>query len=1101
MSLRPPSTSPSPSPGPHDAPTRGSRQSMGPSARGTPGLAPASPRPGMGGAGARPTSELLGGAGMFQTPEAEALDLWFENLQNYETTLEDMAAASLDVNFKEELSAIEQWFKVLSEAERTAALYSLLQHSTQVQIRFFITVLQQMARSDPMTALLSPAMGGSMQSQMEAKLASLPASPTTRSFAPGARQSLALDPATVASATAGNAFLSPDSAAGPAQDAAATLAQQRAKLKAVTQRIASPLPSLPALVSEQQQQQQQQDAGANRPKSTEFSGTLGSPRPEATNNANNTVTAGDSWASMVNTPLMPMFGGKERGVPQSLDAASNKLNDWTKTPPPAVPRMGDPTVHRRNAKASAGHDNGNMETMEGMAQRGGMRSASGALGGGGGGGGNWGGRSPGLPGGRFGEHDGLVSNQNQNQQNQNPNGMQLPSAGLGGFGMPLGSPGLGLGMPNGGLGGMPLNFNMLSAMGISPEAQLLAAQMAASGFGQGAWMGMPQGPHSAAAGMGGGNMGMNNRRGPASGRPNPPKSASSAGRGPDSAGTKGEEEVDPALLADVPAWLRSLRLHKYTPNFEGMKWQDMVMMDEAALEANGVAALGARRKMLKTFELVRKKMGMEAPGALAGYVCKRYLQSVWSRSRFPLPPGPKPKSLVGNMFDIPVKSAWLTYTKWGETYGSDILHAEALGQHIIVLNSLEDAVEILERRASNYSDRPGFPMLELAGLVDFNAVLLPHSELWQRHRRVFQQSFRQDAIAAYEPIEMKKIHQLLKGLLESPGDLRMHVRTVAAAIILRVVYGYDVLPKNDHLMLIVEKAVEHGAQTVLPGAALVNTIPALKYIPPWFPGAGFHQRAAEVKQLAYQMQNTTFDFVRKNMEAGTGESSLLGDLLEANDARGGSAEYETILKGVSATAYAAGAETTVSSVMTFFYAMATNPEVQWKAQAEIDAVIGPERLPEPSDRSSLPYVEALYREVMRWRPVLPLGLPHTSTEDDIYKGFFIPKGSLVFANIWAMTQNADTYKNPDVFHPERYLDDQGRLNDDDTVLAFGFGRRVCVGRHFARATVWLIIASVLAAMNITKAKDAEGNDIEIEGKYTDGATRCVSEAHSMPHHE
>ncbi len=90
---------------------------------------------------------------------AEAIDQWFENLQNYEATLEEMAAASLDVNFKEELSAIEQWFRVLSEAERTAALYSLLQHSTQVQIRFFITVLQQMARSDPMTALLSPSVG------------------------------------------------------------------------------------------------------------------------------------------------------------------------------------------------------------------------------------------------------------------------------------------------------------------------------------------------------------------------------------------------------------------------------------------------------------------------------------------------------------------------------------------------------------------------------------------------------------------------------------------------------------------------------------------------------------------------------------------------------------------------------------------------------------------------------------------------------------------------------------------------------------------------------------------------------------------------------
>ena len=78
-------------------------------------------------------------------------------------------------------------------------------------------------------------------------------------------------------------------------------------------------------------------------------------------------------------------------------------------------------------------------------------------------------------------------------------------------------------------------------------------------------------------------------------------------------GDKGEDDVDPALLEDVPAWLRSLRLHKYTPNFEGMHWRDMVVMDEAQLEAKGVAALGARRKMLKTFEVVRKKMGIEGP--------------------------------------------------------------------------------------------------------------------------------------------------------------------------------------------------------------------------------------------------------------------------------------------------------------------------------------------------------------------------------------------------------------------------------------------------------------------------------------------------------
>jgi hypothetical protein len=82
---------------------------------------------------------------------------WLVDIDQYETTLDEMAAATLDQDFKDELSAIEQWFRVLSEAERTAALYALLQQTTQVQIRFFIMVLQQMAKSHPMSGVLSPA--------------------------------------------------------------------------------------------------------------------------------------------------------------------------------------------------------------------------------------------------------------------------------------------------------------------------------------------------------------------------------------------------------------------------------------------------------------------------------------------------------------------------------------------------------------------------------------------------------------------------------------------------------------------------------------------------------------------------------------------------------------------------------------------------------------------------------------------------------------------------------------------------------------------------------------------------------------------------------
>jgi len=553
---------------------------------------------------------------MFQTPEAEALDQWFENLQNYEATLEDMAAASLDVNFKEELSAIEQWFKVLSEAERTAALYSLLQHSTQVQIRFFITVLQQMARSDPMTALLSPAMGGSMQSQMEAKLASikspglksgLPASPTTRNFTPGNRQSLILDNS--------SNFLSPDSAANPSgqnDSAAATLAQQRAKLKAsnASHRISAPVlasaggdsraswgPSQLSQVSEQSAPAQEIIVNVSRPKSTEFSGTIGTPRT-------NEPVASDSWASMVTTPLIPMFKKETRPPPPANDPPKS---DWQSNSGPGVPRMGDPTIHRRNAKNQNNHggdgngmydDNGN--PVQQNAGRGGRPGGNNA---------GWTGRSPGHNNGnqpnRFGEGSDAGGNNNGNM-----NGLGMQMGNFGGM-APMGSPTMGMGMPGLGMPPVsPFNMNMLGMM--SPEAQLLAAQMAASGFGQpgmAGWLGMQ--PMSAGIGQ----------MGPGGGRKNGPGSARSPGlgsarsvgsRADSSINTpKAEEDVDPAVLEDIPAWLRSLRLHKYTPNFENSKWQDMVMMDEAALEAKGVAALGARRKMLKTFELVRKKMGIE----------------------------------------------------------------------------------------------------------------------------------------------------------------------------------------------------------------------------------------------------------------------------------------------------------------------------------------------------------------------------------------------------------------------------------------------------------------------------------------------------------
>jgi hypothetical protein len=544
-----------------------------------------------------------------------------------------------------------------------------------------------------MTALLSPAVGGSMQSQMEAKLASMnlkspglksnmPSSPSARTFNTSAtnRQSLAFD--------SSSSFLSPDSAVGNPSDAAATLAQQRAKLKAASNaahRISAPAlatsgergtwASVSSLgqVAERDNSPTQDisiEPRSSRPQSTDFSGLSGSPafrspRPDGASLDALSPAMGDSWASMVNTPLLPMFqkstaNNNASNHGQTVDIATAKLNDLYGGG--NVPRLDGPEKFRRSSKGHV-HDNTGSSTAvnNGVTNNGiygddgdliagqhapgvgrvpsaSSRGGGGSLrNGGGGGGSNWSGaQSPALSNtsGRFGgSDDGSSAMAAAHQQAALANlGM-----GVGGFNLGLGSPGLG-GMPNGlnmaqlaqlnGMTGMntgmnPFNMNMLgmanlSAMGISPEAQLLAAQIAAAGggFGQANLAGL-----GGLGGFGGLQSGMGGSRGPSrSGGRSPGLSAngksgsSSAGNG--SSAKKDEEDFDPAVLNDVAGWLRTLRLHKYTPNFEGMSWKDMVVMDEQALEAQGVAALGARRKMLKTFEVVRRKMGIDDPTAL-----------------------------------------------------------------------------------------------------------------------------------------------------------------------------------------------------------------------------------------------------------------------------------------------------------------------------------------------------------------------------------------------------------------------------------------------------------------------------------------------------
>jgi len=202
----------------------------------------------------------------------------------------------------------------------------------------------------------------------------------------------------------------------------------------------------------------------------------------------------------------------------------------------------------------------------------------------------------------------------------------------------------------------------------------------------------------------------------------------------------------------------------------------------------------------------------------------------------------------------------------------------------------------------------------------------------------------------------------------------------------------------------------------------------------------------------------------------------------------GNPEYIMTVKEVGASMYRAGAETTLIVLYSFILAMLFNPEVAMKAQAELDSVLGEDRLPEFEDRGSLPYIDCVLKECLRWATPFPMGIPHGSIQEDHLDGKRIPEGSIIMPNIWLMMHDERNYVDPNNFCPERFFDkdEKGELHALDPALAvFGFGRRICPGRHFADASLWLAIASILCTFDILPDLDDGGRLVlpDVEFSY------------------
>ncbi|KAF9258225.1 cytochrome P450 [Marasmius fiardii PR-910] len=455
------------------------------------------------------------------------------------------------------------------------------------------------------------------------------------------------------------------------------------------------------------------------------------------------------------------------------------------------------------------------------------------------------------------------------------------------------------------------------------------------------------------------------------------------------------------------------------------------------------------------------------------------------RTRRSLPPGPPSDPLIGHLRIIPQEKQAEVFHEWAKTYG-DVMYLEVPGRKMVVIDSLEIARTLLEERSSKYSCRPRFVVW--AELIGWTSALafLPYGKEFLKHRKMIQGFFEKKRILTYDQILAEEARLLVKNLHGSiQGDLLRYVHRLTVSNLVRITYGHRVKSAEDMFMQFAEVMTDAASNSGPIGNTPVDLLPWRTY----YATLARKQWYGTIRKV----YDVSIEFVQAEMQDESVAKSFVSDHLEKlgelRDQEGLSLED---IKGAAASIFSAGQETSYDTLEAFMLAMLLNPEVQQRAYEEIITTVGQDRFPDLNDRESLPYLELVFQEVLRWHIPTPFGVPHRAQEDDVFNGMFIPKGTIVIPNLRGMSRDERIYIDPLKFDPDRYLPFPEGRSEPRFYAMWGFGRRICPGRYFAELAVWHVMACVLATLEVLPPRDEMGHVVIQEPTVTEGLTSAFA---------
>ncbi|KAF2856684.1 cytochrome P450 2E1 [Plenodomus tracheiphilus IPT5] len=442
-------------------------------------------------------------------------------------------------------------------------------------------------------------------------------------------------------------------------------------------------------------------------------------------------------------------------------------------------------------------------------------------------------------------------------------------------------------------------------------------------------------------------------------------------------------------------------------------------------------------------------------------------------------PGPKGYPIIGSVPEVPDKNGFIKFADWGKVYGP-IYQVNLAGHNHVWISSDQVSKDLLSKKAAIYSDRPHIP-----ALIDDN-----RTNGHTRQRKFANIIMRESEKALFHRYPELEAKRMLVELLDEPDRYNHALESFISRVTCRLAWGHsegsDELKQRARELLI----------GVSPTGSFANRLPFVMALPDWLsPAKAWERRRAKTERSWFQSMQ---DQVAKDISEGKATPSWMKTFLDGRSKWG----FKSDLEGAYAVGMhgIAGALTIAAPMQTFCLAMAYYPQFLPMLHEELDRVCG-DRLPRSEDRPNLPFLRAIIRECIRWRPPVPTGIPHYLIEDDEYNGYHIPKGSTIHPLEWAIARDPDMFPDPEAFNPLRWVDPayptyQEPLTRFPTIInstQFGYGRRTCQGQTVSDEDLLIGIGSIAWLFNIERTSD----DTSIVGATTPTPIPIINEKPSI----